>query len=287
MIETERASSPIPSVLNYLDYRLFLQDWFTAKKQHNPRFSHRVFARIANQKSPSLLKAVIDGRRNLTETTLVQFLKPLTLSKRDESYFIKLVDLDQCPESQRKRLAWEHIRTIRNFDDSTNLEGDSFEYLSCWYIPAVRELTLLQGSIADPAWISQALQPKITKREASHAINVLERLGFIEVSSSDQRVKHKNGSLKTPHQVTGMAVSSYHRQMLKLAHDSIDQFEPDERHLLGLTVSIPESLLPQLKEELNALQERLLYICDNSDQASTRTFQIGMQVYPLSKSITK
>ena len=48
-----------PSPYDYLDYRAFLGAWFEHKKQANPRFSHRMFARMAGQKSPSLLHHVL------------------------------------------------------------------------------------------------------------------------------------------------------------------------------------------------------------------------------------
>ena len=56
-----------PSVFASLDHRQYLADWFAWKKEANPRFSHRAFARMAGQKSPSLALSVIAGRRNLTD----------------------------------------------------------------------------------------------------------------------------------------------------------------------------------------------------------------------------
>ena len=34
-------------IYRYLDYRKFLADWFREKKEANPLFSHRAFARKA------------------------------------------------------------------------------------------------------------------------------------------------------------------------------------------------------------------------------------------------
>ncbi|MEQ1504074.1 MAG: TIGR02147 family protein, partial [Myxococcota bacterium] len=82
---------PLPSPFAYLDYRRYLADWFAAKKELNPRFSHRMFARLAGQKNPSLLHHVIEGRRNLTHETTDGFVRGLGLSAAEGQFFRLLV----------------------------------------------------------------------------------------------------------------------------------------------------------------------------------------------------
>ena len=43
----ENPARELPKVFTYLDHRLFLRDWFEAKKALNHGYSYRVFARRA------------------------------------------------------------------------------------------------------------------------------------------------------------------------------------------------------------------------------------------------
>ena len=55
------------SVYEYFDYRRFLKDRFDDLKKKNPRFSIRLFNRLAGAKSTSFLKNVMEGKRNLAD----------------------------------------------------------------------------------------------------------------------------------------------------------------------------------------------------------------------------
>ena len=80
-----------PSVFASLDFRAYLGAWFMWKKQVHAGYSHRLFARRAGQRSPSLLKAVIDGKRNLTVATCEAFSRALSHSESEAAFFAALV----------------------------------------------------------------------------------------------------------------------------------------------------------------------------------------------------
>ncbi|HND31034.1 MAG TPA: TIGR02147 family protein, partial [Myxococcota bacterium] len=95
-------------IYRYLDYRKFLADWFREKKEANPLFSHRAFARKAGQASPSLLLHVIEGKRNLTPITLEAFVKALGLKSEEVEFFTTLVNLDQA-ETQEEQGCFHNL----------------------------------------------------------------------------------------------------------------------------------------------------------------------------------
>ncbi|MEO0606297.1 MAG: TIGR02147 family protein, partial [Myxococcota bacterium] len=75
------ATMGAPDVITYLDYRRFLHDWFEWKKTENARYSHRLFARRAGVRSPSLLLLVTEGKRNLTAVTTAGFCEAMGLDE--------------------------------------------------------------------------------------------------------------------------------------------------------------------------------------------------------------
>ncbi|MCB9686848.1 MAG: TIGR02147 family protein [Alphaproteobacteria bacterium] len=273
---TQRA---LPSPYDYLDHRRYLADWFRAKKEANPNFSHRVFARRAEQKNPSLLHHVIEGRRNLTERTLESFVKALSLRAGEAQFFRLLVELDQAKTPEARNDVWERISATRRFREARRIERSSFEYLSNWVVPTVRELARRRDFRPDPEWIAEQLRPRVGVAEAARALQVLMELGLLV--EEDGTLAVAEASVATPPEITRLAVANYHRGMLELAAGSIERFPGSERHLIAITVGVPESLIPTLKAEANAFLERMMNLCDGATADTDKIMQMNLQLFPL------
>jgi len=270
-----------PDLYAYLDYRKFLADWFAHQKATRKSYSHRAFVRRTGQRSPSLLSDVINARRNLTPAGLEGFLRAMKLTAPQARFFSALVDLDQAETPDEKNVAWAAVAATRRFRSSRRLEGDGFRYLSTWYVPVVRELANRDNFRDDPEWIASQVRPKITVQQARDALDLLFEMDLLRRGSGDS-VVIGGGSVVTPHEVTSLAVRNYHDGMLDRARGAIHLFEGSQRHFLGVTVSVPMDLVPELKEELNAVQERILDKCSGSELDGGRVMQFNFNFFPLS-----
>lgn len=273
---------PAPEIYRYLDYRKFLADWFEWMKSAYPRYSHRAFARKAGQSSPSLLLSVVEGKRNLTPATTEAFQKALALDSESADFFGALVALDQAETPQLRSAAWENVRATKRFREARRIDGDAVQYLSRWYIPAIREFAACAGFRPDPVWLGSRLRPKVTTEQAQEALDVLFSLGMLV--ERDGQVVAAEGSLVTPHEVAGMAALNYHVGMLDRAREALLKTPGKERHFCAVTVSIPIGLLPELKRELDTIQERLLERCDGAEGARQVVCQINLNLFPLTES---
>lgn len=269
------------SIFEYLDYRSYLKDWFAEKKEANPRYSHRLFSRKMSQKSPSFLKDIIDGRRSITADQRASFCDILGLNKAQKSYFLDLLTFQNSKSKEEKKRAFEKMAASRRVQGARRVEGDSYSYLSNWYCPAIRELAAIPGFKADVDWIVKRIRPKIKKSQAKDALGILKSLKMLTVHD-DLSVTVADGTLTTPPQVTGIAVHNYHKEMLGLSIEAIDRFPSVQRHLVGVTVNVPVSLIPQLKEEINTFAARICDICDSSAEESEQALQVNLHFYPLS-----
>jgi uncharacterized protein (TIGR02147 family) len=270
----------LPSPYAYLNYRLYLTDWFAAKKEANSRFSHRLFARLAGQKSPSLLHHVIEGRRNLTTQSTESFIKGLSLRAGEAQFFRLLVDFEQAKDPEARESAWLAISTTRRFMDARRIDKSAYDYLSNWAVPAIRELATRSDFRPDPTWIADQLRPRISTAEAKKSLKILLDLGLLV--ESEGTLAPAEASVATAPEVASLAVRNYHQGMLSRASESIERFPGDQRHLLAVTVGVPESLLPTLKEEANAFLQRMMHLCDASADDVDRVMQMNFQLFPLS-----
>ena len=272
-----------PDLYAYLDFRRYLADWFTARKAANPRYSHRLFARKAGHKNPSLLLLVTQGKRKLSPTNVAGFARALGLSADDTRFFAHLVALGQASTQTEQNEAWAHISASRRFRDARALEGQGFEVISRWHHSAIHELARRDDFEADPAWVARTLRPRVTKAQARAALELLFDLGML-VTDEHGRTEPRDVSLATPHEVAGLAARNYHDGMLDLARKSIAGSARDERHLAAVTVCIPRSLVPALKREIDAFQERLLDLCDGATDAPEQVYQAHLALFPLSEA---
>ncbi len=275
-------SGPLPDIHAYLSYRSFLRDWFEAKKRADSRFSHRLFARRAEIRSPSLMKEIMDGKRDLTPANQDGVLRALGLDREERDLFLALVRLEQAETDAERNAAWEALSASRRFREAQRLADAAMRYLSRGHISAIRELALRDDFRPDPSWIAAELLPRITVTEARAALETLLELGLLV--EEEGRVVPSQLSVATPHEVAGLAAHNYHRDMLARAAESIEAVPPEQRHLLGVTVAIPAALVPLLKIELDRMQERLLDLCDRHAPHAEQVYQINLQLFPLSQA---
>lgn len=270
-------------IYRYLSFRKFLEDWFAQKKQNNPRFSHRAFSLRCKQKSPSFLKDLISGRRNITSKQEAPVIKLLNLDEDETRYFQDLLTVEQSKDRSQQDRAFERIAAARRYHGAQRIEGESYRYLSRWYCPAIRELAHRSDFRPDPNWIRAQLRPKISIKQAQEALQILQDLDML-IIHDDGTVENKEGSFATPKQVQGLAVHNYHQEMLTLAKDGIGRFTPEERHFLALTVQVPQSLLPELKEQLNDMATRLFNLCETNESAPEQVLQVQLHFFPLTNA---
>ena len=270
-----------PVIYRYLDFRAFLRDWYAWRQAQDPKFSRRQFARLAGKRSPGLLTTVMEGDRQLTPPMVRAFAQAMELSADEAAFFGALVQLDQASDSMTRNEAWRRVSASKAFREARPLQGASVEYLSHWWYPVVRELAHRHDFVPDPSWIAKHTRPPITEAQARRAVEVLLRLGLLREDEEDGLVP-ADGVLTTPHEVEGMAVHNYHLGMLERAAESIERFEPELRHLVAATLPVPESLVPVIKQELNALQERLGDLAEQTEEDIERVVQIHLVMFPLS-----
>jgi hypothetical protein len=72
--------------------------------------------------------------------------------------------------------------------------------------------------------------------------------------------------------------------MIDRARDAIVDIPASERHYTGVTVCIPETLVPRIKDEINTFAERLLELCDGAEDTAERVYQLHLMAFPLSRA---
>lgn len=270
-----------PNIYEYTDYRSYLRDYYVAEKARRPAFSYRYFARRAGHTSPNFLKLVIEGKRNLGPASITAFARALELDAEEASFFAELVAYGQAKTDADKNKHLTRITAARNYRKAGRIEGQLFEYLSHWYLPAIRELVARTDFVEDPKWIARELVPAITAKKAADGLKVLLNLGLVR-RMPDGRLERGDPSWTTGPEPSSKIVEAFHNQMLTLATEGLQKFSADERSVSSLVVCVKAKTVTELKRRLTSFQQELLALCD-ADEEPEVVYQVGMQLFPLSR----
>ena len=107
------------------------------------------------------------------------------------------------------------------------------------------------------------------------------------VPDADGGATQTEQSVVTAHEVASVAVRRYHQVMGELAVAELEHKGGSERHFGAVTVLVPPALVPTLKSEIAAFQERMLALCDDSEDPGEVAMQLNLQLFPLSQEPTK
>jgi uncharacterized protein (TIGR02147 family) len=267
-----------PDIYGYLDYRQFLRDWFQWKKKSNSRYSHRLFARKAGQRSPSLLLAVIEGRRNLTPTTTQAFGKAMSLGVRRHGFFELLVALNQAELLKDRERAMDGILATKRFQQARKVDGDLFRVFGEWHYGAICELARCEGFRPDPAWIAKTLRPNITAKRAEEALATLLGLGLLKSSAAGEIEAAEEWMM--PEFSQDVALLKVHETMLERAKESVGLFPKEQRIALAFTGSMPKNLIPTLNERIERVFQELAATCEQEPRQMV--YQMNFMLFPLS-----
>jgi uncharacterized protein (TIGR02147 family) len=271
-----------PIVYDYLDYRAFLRDLFEYNKAENRHFSYRYFSRDAGFASPNFLKLVINDQRNLTNASIAKIAKGFRLKKQEREFFENLVFMNQASAHDEKNHYYRKMLSAKSYTNSHRLEKASYDYFSKWYYPAIREIITFDSGHLTPEQIADQLNPRITPKEAEKALALLVELRLIE-KDSDGRWEQSDKIVSTGPEVRSLVISNYHKEMLKLASDSIERYPSEERDITALTLSVNREALADIKARMASFRRELLELASN-DNNSDQVYQVNFQVFPLTGS---
>ena len=270
-------------IYRYIDFRKFLADFYAEKKRITRHFSYRYFAQRAGIKSPIFLKQVIDGQRNLTRDMIEKFIPALNLNKKESLFFKNLVLFNQAKTSHEKQECYSVILSMMDYVEESQIAAGQYTYFEKWYYSVIRELVCLFDFHDDFDVIARTVMPPVTATEAKKAVQVLVRLKLIERQNSG-RYRQYDPAIISSDDMVALARRSFNSEMLLLARNANETLPRDERNVSGITMGISKACYEVLLAEIGAFKERVKSIV-NQDEKSTRVYQLGLQLFPLSEEI--
>ncbi|WPU66798.1 TIGR02147 family protein [Peredibacter starrii] len=272
----------LPNIAEYLNYREFLQDFYLSKKKVNASYSYRVFVNKGELGSPSHLKMVIDGSRNLTLSTIPKYVKAIGFKKKMETQLFELlVHYNQESDADQKITYFNEIMNLKRKQGLSMLEKHQFDLLAHWFHVAIYVLIDLYDFKDDPEWISERLRKKVTARQVRETLDSLETLKLIE-KDDIKGYRQTSGALSTDEDIKSLGAYRYHQDMLELALDSLKNDSLDVREFNGVTMKISKDKLSVLKDKIRAFRKEINELTSNME-GTDQVYQLNIQLFPLTE----
>jgi uncharacterized protein (TIGR02147 family) len=274
------------SIHSYSDFRLFVKDRLAWMRSRDQSLTLTKFADLAGLKSHSHVHLISNGTRNITDETSFKLASAFELNEKETVYFQTLVRFNQEINPERKAEHWLKIVHLLGLPPSVNFSVEQFELLASWKVILVFEsLTLnwFNGSIES---LVKNLDRVMTQNEIEAGLKTLDSLGLVE--SHENGIKLKSTEFVTPEIVPKEVVQKYYFDVLDLAKDSIDGFDPSLRNIEAISVGLSASGLEKVQIAISQLYSEIADIYRN-DQVENRdtVYQINTQIFPISKPTQK
>jgi uncharacterized protein (TIGR02147 family) len=274
----------MPNLSRYIDYRLFLRDYYQERRKKEPGFSFQDFSRFAGIKSKGFLHNVIAGKRTLNCVHTAGLCKAMRFGAFEARFFTLLVNFNQAHDHASRAELFEKLSTIKRRGKQAwpcqIVRNDQFEYYSQFHHSVVRSLIGIHGFGGDFKKLASQVYPRISPRKARLSVDLLIRLGLVKKEKNRWVVCDR--LISTPPEVQSLAIVNHHKQSLALAQKALTDLPRDLRNISSATLGISNETYLELCREVEALRFRLLERA-GADTHADRVYQFNFQLFPVSR----
>ena len=270
-------------IIEYQDYHAFLSDYYEERKRTSA-FSWREFAKIAGFVSPSYLKDVCSGKTNLSKVTMGRVAAAVGLVGYEVTYFEAMVQFGNAKTDDVRKKFLEQMQSIALDHKVRIVDKDAFEYYDSWKNSVVRELApIMPGAM--PGEIAKMCTQEISALEVRKSLAFLERTGFLKQIGENVYVQTEK-SVEGSREGLPLALRSMHREMGRLAIDSLDRFASNERNITGVTMGVDRETYERIVHELDECRKKITAMAEECNNIK-QVYRLNLQLFPLSKEVAK
>ena len=284
----------LPDLSEYMDYRLFLADFYHAKKTQTKNsirpYSYAIFSAAADIKSPNYLKMIIEGKRNLSLDMIAKFAKACSLNKAQTEEFRLLILFNQADDPADRNYALKKLSEYRVEQKLKlgELDRKVFDKVPNWIGWIIFAMVDQAGVSFQTNELRDLLRGKASESEISQALENLIKSGEL-VRDEQTGAISKGVSTEAPDEVPSALVRKLQMQLMYLGLESLYQDSATEREFGSLTLAMTAQEFEELKFKLRQLRKSLHK--DNSiarmNNKGDRVYQLNLQLFPVTNTSKK
>ncbi len=252
------------------DFKSWFQREYLKRRNKNCAYSVRAFSNYLKLASASV-SHLLSGKRKPSLKFVTRLFEQLDVNPHEKELILKSLKNKALKDYRlNKETRYEMIAL------------DGFKLISDWYHYTILELTTVENFKFDYSWIAKQLGISVT--ETRQAVERLLRLDLL-IEQKGTLIKTHGFVTNAEDGVTSSALKQLQRHILKKALDAIDEVPLVEKDITSMTMAIDERKLPEARKRITQFRRELCEFLE--DGPKTRVFNLGVQLYPVSKRCGK
>jgi uncharacterized protein (TIGR02147 family) len=278
-----KSSASVPSgpeVFDYLNYRIFLKDFFKAQKKKPDGITQKQALHAMRVSSTGFLSNVFAGRKNLTPPQVTSLIHTMELDKVEAPYFENLVWFTQAKTLEEKNELFARLMTQQRANLKV-LDPRRHTIFAKWYYPYVRELLSFFDCKEGYSQLARMIVPEVSEEEVRESIDALAGMDLIERDDKGFW-RQKDPAISTGDEVRSRQLARFQMISMDLAKRALEEIPASERDISVMTFSLSPDGFRMAKREIQHFRKRMARLA-LEDTGLNRVFQFNMQLFPVSK----
>jgi len=269
------------SILEYKDYRLYLQDFYDERKRCGA-FSWREFCKIAGFSSPNYMKLVCMGQSKLSKIKSPNVAKAMGLVGYEEEYFKQLVAFCNATDDFSKKEALLAMEKIAQEHKIRVIDSETFQYYESWKYPVIRELAPMMPG-ANPRDLAEECKEYVSAEEVRDILSFLVKAGFLK-KEGDKTYSQTEQTVIGSKEALPIAIRAMHKEMANMASRAVDRYTTKERFFTGVTLGVTEEAYCRIIEELSTCCKKIVSIASEYKNLE-QVYRVNFQLFPCTDKI--
>lgn len=275
------AKEKAASIFTYTCPHEYLRDIWMWKKQNNPRFSLRAWARDLGLSSNSTLSLLLKKQRAFTKKQAIRIIKNLKLGEFEADYFEALVDSSLDPTGEGQKFYQEKMNRLRKLGRIRGKALDTFNYFSSPIVLLIFEMIGLKDFKADVEWIRNRMDINISPEEIISSIQLLKKLELIS-KNENGRLEKKEASVHFVFEdPIDEASFRFHKKMLTLIKDKFGHDSTRKSSASSYLFNIEKNKVAEAIMAIKDFNNDFIRRFEAPAHQGEETYQIGMYFVPM------
>lgn len=260
-------------------YLYFFDRAYTQRKQKNPNYSLRAFARDLNI-SPSFLSSLTNGKVGLSVGLAKKICRKLNLSRDEKNTFLTLVSTLHHRSKKVRSLSAQSLESIKSDFKPKAVGNDYSVFAHNWMASAILTLVDHCEFQENAAWISQQLAIPLIDAETIWA--TILRLELVKRNEHGVW-KRTEKNLFNKVKGTSSDLQNHYRQLLSRAEKTLTEVSTNDRQFSTCFLSMTDSDYDYANHAISEFISQLAIGITQRGGTSDRIYCFSTQLFPISK----
>jgi uncharacterized protein (TIGR02147 family) len=262
-----------------------MQALFAARKQRNPSYSVRAFAKTLRM-SHSSVSSILSGKQNVSPGKMRSIGDLLGLSSDEQSYLVALAEWSGAKTDADRKAAKLKLAAFGLDSPIYQVTKDQTDVYGSWEALAIVEALKLTDSKRSVQWLSAAIERPVKFVES--ICDVLVKLNFIvEHEDETYSVLREHSSSEQGHvKLPPKPVRQFHSSVLQAAMVAIDDQPLDERDFSAVIYAASADSTPAVKRAIKEFR-RAIMAAGETAESKDSVYCLAIQWFKLAESPTR